>query len=322
MCVLCGFLVLFFRISVSFCMHFQGKVCTVCIVYRVSEELGLLMEFRIINSLRQKTKTLASIFFNNIPHPKSRCPVLRLSPPDRPSYPPGCPGTRGTPPSAAQVQQVVFIDVDRLHRQVPRWHAFRDAEVCTVPFPGPGDVPHRRGDFVASGGRYHRLDDVADGVHKDATIPPRDRNLLCAPLIWGNTSTGLHIVMHATAHCSWQSRFLSRKLAAANRGCHVQPDESSLPPVLADLVPEMAIFSCRLLDAWICRKVIVDFSCVVSAASSGRIPLATSNLGSYLVRAPNSRSGGHELGALTKSGKTLGVKSFYRNPKQKHNFRP
>jgi hypothetical protein len=42
-------------------------------------------------------------------------------------------------------------------------------------------------------------------------------------------------------------------------------------------------------------------------------------LASHLVRASNSRSGGHEyestmrweLGALTKSEKTLGVKSFY-----------
>jgi hypothetical protein len=44
-------------------------------------------------------------------------------------------------------------------------------------------------------------------------------------------------------------------------------------------------------------------------------------LASYIVRAPNPRSGGHEfespvrheLSALTKSGKTLGVRSFY-NP--------
>ncbi len=43
-------------------------------------------------------------------------------------------------------------------------------------------------------------------------------------------------------------------------------------------------------------------------------------LASHLVKAPNSRSGGHEfksprpreLGALTKSGKTLGVRSFYK----------
>jgi hypothetical protein len=42
-------------------------------------------------------------------------------------------------------------------------------------------------------------------------------------------------------------------------------------------------------------------------------------LASHLVRAPNSRSGGHEfessmrreIGALTKSGKTHGVRSFY-----------
>jgi hypothetical protein len=42
-------------------------------------------------------------------------------------------------------------------------------------------------------------------------------------------------------------------------------------------------------------------------------------LANHLVRVPNSRSGGHgfkspvrqELGALTKSGKTLGVRSFY-----------
>jgi hypothetical protein len=42
-------------------------------------------------------------------------------------------------------------------------------------------------------------------------------------------------------------------------------------------------------------------------------------LASHLVRAPNSRFGGHEfeypvrlvLGALTKSRKTLGVRSFY-----------
>jgi hypothetical protein len=42
-------------------------------------------------------------------------------------------------------------------------------------------------------------------------------------------------------------------------------------------------------------------------------------LASHLVRAPNSRTEGHEsespirreLGALTKSGKTLGVRSFY-----------
>ncbi len=42
-------------------------------------------------------------------------------------------------------------------------------------------------------------------------------------------------------------------------------------------------------------------------------------LASHLVRAPNSRSGGHEfespmrqeLGALFKSGKTLRVRSFY-----------
>ncbi len=44
-------------------------------------------------------------------------------------------------------------------------------------------------------------------------------------------------------------------------------------------------------------------------------------LASHLVRATNSRSGGHELespmwrefGALTKTGKTLGVRSFYNN---------
>ncbi len=45
----------------------------------------------------------------------------------------------------------------------------------------------------------------------------------------------------------------------------------------------------------------------------------THRLASHLVRAPNSRSGGHEvefpvrqkLGALTKSGKPLRVRSFY-----------
>jgi hypothetical protein len=44
-----------------------------------------------------------------------------------------------------------------------------------------------------------------------------------------------------------------------------------------------------------------------------------SAIASYLVRAPNSSSGGQEfkspvrreLGALTNSGKTLGVRSFY-----------
>ncbi len=34
-------------------------------------------------------------------------------------------------------------------------------------------------------------------------------------------------------------------------------------------------------------------------------------LASHLVRALNSRSGGHEFGQLTKSGKTFGVRSFY-----------
>ncbi len=34
-------------------------------------------------------------------------------------------------------------------------------------------------------------------------------------------------------------------------------------------------------------------------------------LASHLVRAPNSRSGGLELGALTKSGETLGFRCFY-----------
>ncbi len=46
-------------------------------------------------------------------------------------------------------------------------------------------------------------------------------------------------------------------------------------------------------------------------------------LASHLVRAPHSRSGGHEfkspmrreLGALTKSGKTIGVRSFYNMKK-------
>ncbi len=52
--------------------------------------------------------------------------------------------------------------------------------------------------------------------------------------------------------------------------------------------------------------------------------LRLASLASYLVRAPNSRSGGHEfkspvrqeLGALTKSGKTLGVRCFYKLNKE------
>jgi hypothetical protein len=49
-------------------------------------------------------------------------------------------------------------------------------------------------------------------------------------------------------------------------------------------------------------------------------PAETLRLASNLVKTPNSRSGGHEfkspvrqeLGALTKSGKILGVRSFHR----------
>ena len=69
--------------------------------------------------------------------------------------------------------------------------------------------------------------------------------------------------------------------------------------------------------------VVPDFQSLQLSNCYGNtsIVLVTANirLASHLVRAPNSRSGGHEfeslmrweLGALTKSGKTLGVRSFY-----------
>jgi hypothetical protein len=42
-------------------------------------------------------------------------------------------------PPKAQVQQVIFFNVDCLHRQVPRWCTLPDGLVCAKPL--PGDVP-------------------------------------------------------------------------------------------------------------------------------------------------------------------------------------
>jgi hypothetical protein len=145
---------------------------------------------------------------------------------------------------------------------------------------------HLGGAYVtALGGRFHCLDHTADWVHKQAVVHPGDQYLL--PAVIADSRQNFH--HNASGYIGHRSTLdyhvsspenIQEAVRVFSSGDGLQLDECSLPPALAYLMPDWRIFSCRLIDVRICRKLIIDSSLLVSIVSSRCFPLTNSILGS------------------------------------------
>ena len=103
-------------------------------------------------------------------------------------------------------------------------------------------------------------------------------------LILGNTSTGLHLVTYATAPLlaiTWPLPKICSRLYGLSAPAMASNQTNAVSLRLWHIsYRTWRIFSCRLIDARICRKLMVDSNRVVSRSSSKCFPLATSILGS------------------------------------------